>query len=103
MRFRFLCRDGYPNKTDLAIKVKNHVTDKSAGTQIAIIEQPEKDNAYYKGIQYKIDIDHRGRTWEIGDGGFVDWTQLLLQNRKERLFTTGLGFEFMYRIDRNLL
>jgi hypothetical protein len=103
MRFRFLCRDGYPNKTDLAIKVKNHVTDKSAGTQIAIIEQPEKDNAYYKGIQYKIDIDHRGRTWEIGDGGFVDWTQLLLQNRKERLFTTGLGFEYMYRIDRNLL
>jgi hypothetical protein len=44
-------------------------------------------------------------TYEIADGGFVDWTQHLLQNKKERMFTkqermftTGFGFDLMYRI-----
>ena len=75
----------------------------SSDLEIEVIEHPEKDNAYYRGVQYKIDIDHKGRTWEIGDGGFVNWTQSMLQNRKERMFTTGLGLEFMYRIENNLL
>jgi hypothetical protein len=43
-------------------------------------------------------IDVKGRTFEIADGGFVDWTQQLLQNRKERQLICGFGFEFMYRI-----
>ena len=37
-------------------------------------------------------------TYEIADGGFIDWTQHLLQNKKERMFTTGFGFDLMYRI-----
>ena len=30
---------------------------------------------------------------EIGDGGFVDWTQRLTGNRKERLLITGVGVD----------
>jgi hypothetical protein len=62
------------------------------------MENPEKENEYYKGIQYKVDITLNNKVYEIGDGGFVDWTQQLLQNKKERFLITGFGFEFMYRI-----
>jgi hypothetical protein len=47
-----------------------------------------------------VDIKVRGKTFEIADGGFVDWTQQLLQNKKERMLSTGIGFDFMYRILR---
>ncbi|MEJ1238747.1 hypothetical protein WBG78_11490 [Chryseolinea sp. T2] len=103
IRFRLLCRDGYPDSLSLALKVKQHLNTSPENIDVQIIEHPEKNNAYYQGIQYKIDIDHRGQTWEIGDGGFVNWTQSLLQNKKERMFTTGLGFEFMFRIENGLL
>jgi len=30
---------------------------------------------------------------EVADEGLVSWTQLLLQNRKERLMISGLGLD----------
>jgi hypothetical protein len=30
---------------------------------------------------------------DVGDGGFVDWTQRLLGNRKERLLISGIGID----------
>lgn len=99
--FRFLCRKhGYDSSERLAEQVKEYVIGKYPDTSIQIIKSPEKDIDYYKGIQYKVDIRIKGKTYEIGDGGFVDWTQQLLQNKKERMLSTGIGFDFMYRIMR---
>jgi len=99
LRFRFLCRRaGYPESQELARQVKSHVLQQQPDVLISIIDQPEKEMVYYKGIQYKVDIQIKGKVYEIGDGGFVDWTQLLLQNRKERMLITGIGFDMMYRI-----
>lgn len=101
--FRFLCRNGgYSNSHDLASQVREYIIHRYPQIQIAVLDNPEKGNEYYQGIQYKIDIQVKGQTYEIGDGGFVDWTQQLLQNRKERMLSTGIGFEFMYRIMHDL-
>jgi hypothetical protein len=100
IRFRFLCRSGYDSSERLAEQVKQFVVGKHPDIVIDIIPKPEKDIDYYKGIQYKVDIQVRGKTFEIADGGFVDWTQKLLQNKKERMLSTGIGFDFMYRILR---
>jgi hypothetical protein len=35
------------------------------------------------------------------DGGFTDWTQQLMSNRKERLMTSGLGSERLCACFRN--
>jgi hypothetical protein len=35
--------------------------------------------------------DAGGSEWFLVDGGFTNWTQLLLNNRKERLLISGLG------------
>lgn len=98
IRFSLLCRGGYDDPNRLAGAVADFVRQKTRSITIDIIDQPEKSNLYYKGIQYKIIITVKGKEYEIGDGGFVDWTQQLLQNRKERMLSTGIGFEFMYRI-----
>lgn len=103
LSFRFLCRRGYPDTLALATSVKNFVLNQSPDTNVEIIETPEKEIGYYQGIQYKVDIQVNERFFEIGDGGFVNWTQQLLQNKKERFLITGFGFEFMYRILNRLI
>ena len=97
LSFRLLPRTGYPDGFIEAIG--DHIKRENPGMQLKIDQTPqEKENNYYKGSQHKVDIAVNGRTYEIADGGFVDWTQKLLQNKKERMLSTGFGFDFMYRI-----
>ena len=55
------------------------------------------DNNYYKGVNFKIYMHTKTGAIEVGDGGFTDWTQKMLGNRKERCLISGVG------IDRLLL
>ena len=48
---------------------------------------------YYPGICFKLLVRTDDDEVEVGDGGFVDWTQMLLENRKERLLISGVGLE----------
>jgi hypothetical protein len=49
---------------------------------------------YYSAVCFKIYVTRAsGREMEIIDGGFTNWTQLLLSNAKERLLISGLGIE----------
>jgi hypothetical protein len=102
-RFRLVCRNGYPDAFLLANEIKAYVQQVDSGIKLEVVRHPDKENEYYKGIQYKVDINVNGRSFEIADGGFVDWTQQLLQNKKERFLITGFGFDFMYRILHGLL
>lgn len=61
-------------------------------------KKPEQENSYYQGIQFKIMVMANDQTWEVADGGFVDWSQKLLQNRKERMLISELGTELLYKI-----
>jgi hypothetical protein len=96
--FRLLCRQGYERSEDLVHECSTFIRSQNPGIDLTIIENPEKKNSYYSGLQYKVDIRINGKVYEIGDGGFVNWTQQLLQNKKERMLSTGFGFEFMYRL-----
>lgn len=96
--FRLLCRDGYADPLRLASAARDYIVSQTPDTKVTIEETPERHLGYYEGIQYKVDIKVNERWFEIGDGGFVNWTQQLLQNNKERYLITGFGFEFMYRI-----
>lgn len=101
--FRFLCRGGYADSLRLANEVKTYVLTHAPVTNIEIVEKPEKEIDYYKGVQYKTDIRWKDKVFEIADGGFVDWTQQILQNKKERFLISGIGFEFMFRIMNDML
>jgi hypothetical protein len=54
---------------------------------------------YYQDIVIKIEATNsQDQKFQIADGGFVDWTQKLLSNKKERLLISGIGTEYVYRV-----
>lgn len=56
---------------------------------------------YYAGPCFHIKVKNAsGQTFMIGDGGFVDWTQKLLSDSKERLMTSAIGTELLCRLFR---
>ena len=51
---------------------------------------------YYDGMLLSITVaDREGNRFGYVDGGRTDWTQRLLSNRKERLFTSGIGLNLL--------
>ena len=81
---------------DAARPVIDGVLDDLAGlTGVDACEDPHRTSGrgYYTGLCFKIYATIAGRQLEIGDGGFVDWSQLLTGNRKERLLISGFGID----------
>ena len=48
---------------------------------------------YYQYLRFQIYITDKSEELLIVDGGFTDWTQKLLSDKKERLLISGLGTE----------
>jgi hypothetical protein len=53
---------------------------------------------YYRDVCFKVNINDGGKTAEIGDGGFTNWTAKLLANQKERLLISGYGLDRLSHI-----
>jgi len=102
IRWKLQRRGGYEGGKRLTDRLCGHLTKEIPGIVLALEEEPA-ENTYYKGIQFKMIIDVAGQEWEIADGGFVDWTQQLLEDRKERLLIGGFGLEFLFRMQQGLL
>lgn len=62
------------------------------------LEADQSAQQYYKRLQFKIYLMFNNREFEIGDGGYVDWTQKLTGNKKERLLISAIGIEFLFKI-----
>ncbi len=60
----------------------------------------ESDNEYYRGLNFKIEMRLKDEVIEIGDGGFVDWTQKLLGSKKERLLISAIGLDRLMLLAR---
>lgn len=75
--------------------VVDRVTDALASATVAVEPWPERTagRAYYQTLCFKIDVALDDEVVEVGDGGFVDWTARMMENRKERLFTGALSLE----------
>ena len=62
------------------------------------IEKQSDVGDYYKTVRFRFFLQHKGDEINLSDGGFVDWTQKLIPNRKHRLLTSGIGTELMHKI-----
>ena len=81
---------------DAARRVFADVKDALAGLAATeVVEAPERESglAYYRDLCFKVFGSAGGQRFEVGDGGFVDWTAKLLGNRKERLLISGYGLD----------
>ena len=57
-------------------------------------QAPESSQSYYSGVRFQLYArDQAGTEYFLVDGGFTDWTQQLLSDRKERLLISGMGSE----------
>ncbi|HXB95425.1 MAG TPA: hypothetical protein VNU70_09715 [Puia sp.] len=95
-------RGGYDGGRSLIDVVCEHLSKTMKDLEIALEDQPVP-NDYYKGIQFKLLVPFGGRELDIADGGFVDWTQRMLENRKERLLISGFGLELLYKMKSGML
>ncbi len=94
--FKLVPRAGYAQNDRLISKIFEHVSSFAPVT----VDYDEAENNYYSGIQFKAVIEISGKEIEIADGGFVNWTQKLLQNKKQRFFISGLGLEYLDKLLR---
>jgi len=60
---------------------------------VAFEMDPSRTQArgYYPGVCLNVLVSRDGRESSVADGGFVDWTQQLLNDRHERLLISGIG------------
>ena len=90
---------GYDKQITLITESVSYVQQKSSSLKIVIVE-PQYDNNYYYGFRIKQQIMIGSHTIEIADGGLLDWTQQLLNNKKERMMTFGLGIQILYQLTK---
>jgi len=81
-------RNGYTDKIGFIDRIHCHLREIYPYTDF-IMNVEETENSYYQGINFKIIVEGI----ELVDGGFVDWTQKLLGNKKERLLISGTGID----------
>jgi hypothetical protein len=62
---------------------------------VAVEDRPDREGGrdYYDRMCFKAYASSAAGRFEVTDGGLVDWTQRLVQSRKERLMISGLGVE----------
>ena len=65
------------------------------------IEKQSDVGDYYKMVRFRFFLQHKGNEINLSDGGFVDWTQKLIPNKKHRLIISGIGTELIYKITHN--
>jgi hypothetical protein len=92
--FKLQPRTGYKQGDQLLSRAFDNIRNDFP----VVLDTSAAANDYYQGIQYKAIIRVDGEEIEIADGGFVNWTQQLLENKKERCFITGLGIDYLSQI-----
>ena len=80
-------------------KLKERMKDMN-GQLTVQIEKEIDPGEYYKLVQFKFFIVSKGQEINLSDGGFVDWTQKLIPNKKHRLIISGVGTELIHKMHR---
>jgi hypothetical protein len=89
--------------TDFALSAETLVPDIHAAlssslhssSAVTVTERADRSagRGYYPGFCYRVRAVVGERSFEVADGGHVDWTQRLLHSRKERLMITGVSVD----------
>ena len=85
-------------QTMLNTSVLETLATRYPSVEFAFDQTRETGRGYYYGAGFQVNMTHSsGENYFIADGGFTDWTQQYLSNRKERLLISGFGSErFVY-------
>jgi hypothetical protein len=76
--------------------VVDELRERHADVEIGLDPSREHGRGYYRTACFDVSSDGLS----VVDGGFVDWTQRLLSDRKERLLISGAGVERLVSLRR---
>jgi hypothetical protein len=93
-------RTGYKDPVGFFDRIIEAVKENITDMEILINEQ-ENNTIYYKGLQATLIAQNDGRVIEIGDIGFTDWTQKLLNNKSERLLISAMALDRQMTLKTN--
>ncbi len=94
--FEILCKD---RSSLLVMDLLSHIREKPDDIEISIADVDDKSNYYY-GFRLKLKARLNGVVHEIGDGGLLNWSQQLLNNKKERMLTSSIGVQLLHILTR---
>ncbi|MFD0669966.1 hypothetical protein [Cohnella sp. GCM10027633] len=92
IEIRLSGRAGYKDGEGLLSRIVKEGEGRSIDVATKLIE-PNLGNDYYKGLQFTIVARIGGQELPIGDGGYVDWPQRMLGNKKERMLISAIGLD----------
>jgi hypothetical protein len=88
----FHIRKGYQDSAGFFERMVETVKAHIPGMAVHIDRQAN-DTVYYTGLQAKMHVCTDGGMIEIGDLGFTDWTQKLLNHKGERLLISAMALD----------
>ena len=66
--------------------------------ELVVYRNSEYGKNYYRRLRFMINLTNtQNMSYDLIDGGFTDWTSVLMKNNKERLMTSGIGTELMLK------
>ncbi len=82
----------------LKSKIKEHIflplKSRFSAVEFLFDDVREAGRGYYQSICFNIEMENvDGLKISLGDGGFTDWTQKIINNNKERFLISGFGSE----------
>lgn len=92
LSFSLQKRAGYKDINGFFNRIVSDIRLLFPETDINIADK-DMENIYYKGINIKFYTNRNGQSYEIGDAGFVDWTQNFLSRKKERMFISAFALD----------
>ena len=82
-----------PDRTGSALR--DQIVRGLAAAEVSVADDPDRlaGQPYYTRACFKVHATLGGTKAEIADGGFTDWTERLLADRRERLMISGAGID----------
>ncbi|HEX8596957.1 MAG TPA: hypothetical protein VF952_00390 [Chloroflexia bacterium] len=94
VRIAFTPLAGEHEHEELQQQVISPLAEQFPAVRLEFDPNPATTPGYYELVRFQIyATDLGGVEYMIGDGGFTDWTQKLLSDRRERLLTSGIATE----------
>jgi len=94
---------GDDGNTSRSQQLFDFIKPQFSGIDLSFEEVPEDKHRYYQHTRFSLNIDFKGKEFNMGDGGFVDWSSKLTSNQKERMFTSGVGVELLIKLTTGLI
>jgi histidyl-tRNA synthetase len=91
----FSIRQGYKDAEGLVSRLVQNLNERLPDV-VTSVNLTRVDNQYYKGLQFTVVTTINGKIHHIGDGGFVDWSQQMLGNTKERMLISAIGLDRLF-------